>query len=358
MDENKPDLFSEIFDKAERSASPPQRPRFEYPPEEEPDHLAPADSLPPLPPPPENEPQGKGRRPAGEKLLPWLCMMLGATLLVLGVCLLQLVRMNDRLDALEETVQGVALIDQLQRENKALQQEQEKLEQSVQQAQWRTRELEREQEDAYERYYAEQLQTRRLNYLWYLDRFMEAGDYPMAALVIVLSAEMDFGTRVINLQQVPANEAQILQYKAYKQELTDRGYLQLGYLSIISSTATVPAFPDEWNPSKNDDMAALGILWCALDAHFVKRADQAAAQYLYLSPLGNPAMDYQNRVERLASPFILEQFQLMKDELVASEDLTVAEDGTMTVGPGFHPDILYSLPFELPPDISLKIPLS
>lgn len=368
MDENKSDLLSEIFEHAGDPVPPPHRPRFEYPPEEEPSSPPPPENQPPLsslpenqtfsPPPPDDAPRERAGTALSVKLLPWACVTLGAALLVLGVCLLQVVGMSRRLDSLEETVQGVALVDQVQRENKVLQQEQEKLEQSVQQAEWRARELERAEQDVYERYYVEQAKNRRLNYLWYIGRFMESRDYPMAALATALSAEIYFGSVSINGQTLPVNQAQLAQYQAYAQELVQRGHLRelpdlssetLGFSSQAPSS--ILAFTEEWDPSKNNDMAALGILWCTLDAHFIQGNDHAASQYLCLYPLGDPDSGYQQRAERLASPFALEQFQLMKDELVESKWLVIAEDGAMSEGFGptdCKTDLLYNLPFDLP----------
>ncbi len=365
MDKNKSALLSDIFEHAGDPVPPPHRPRFEYPPEEEPSSPPPPNNQPTLSPLLENQtfspppPDAASRESAGTlsaKLLPWVCAVLGAALLVLGICLLQVVGMSHRLDSLEETVQGVALVDQIQRENKVLQQEQEKLEQSVQQAQWRTRELERVQQEVYERYYVEQAKNRRLNYLWYIGRFMEGGDYPMAALATALSAEIYFGRVSINGQTLPINQAQLAQYQAYTQELVQRGYLSqspdlssetLDYSSQAPSSILV--FTEEWDPSKNDDMAALGILWCALDAHFIQGNDHAASQYLCGYPMGDPDSGYQQRAGRLAGHFALEQFQLMKDDLIELDALHIDPDGAMTMGDWTHTMEGYVLPFDLPP---------
>lgn len=334
--ENKPDILSKIFDKAGQPASPPQeRPKFEYPPDDE-----------PSPPPSHNGPgENSG---AAAKLLPWLCMVLGAALLVLGICLLQLARMNQRLESLEETVQSVALIDQLQRENKILQQELEKLEESVQQATWRTRELEQENQAVYAQYYAEQDKEQQLNRLWYLSRFMEAGDY------LIASALVRFSSGSNSPEGGCYNSAQVEQYRTYAQELIERGYLEeTDEFAAINETLSLPllAFTERWDPDKNHDAAAMSLLWCALEAHFIHGtgSDEAAAQYLYLYPLGDPSSGYPDRVNRLASPFTLEQFELMKQDLVESENLAIADNGDMSVGPGFHFDVLYTLPFHIPP---------
>lgn len=340
MDEDRTDLFSEIFEKAEPSAPPPQRPRFEYPPEEE---LS-------FPPPPDGGPAEKAGT-AGTKLLPWLCMVLGAALLVLGVCLLQLVRMNDRLDELQQTVQEMQDVDGLREENEQLRRDleelQERHDQSVAQSQYLARRLQQTVDEDSTQMEILSIQKQKLDYLWYIGRFMEDGDYPMAALATALSAGAYFtGTVYVNSQQVPINEAQLAEYNAYKQELADRGYLRLAYGSIVDSIPRVPVFPEQWDPGENDDMAALGILWCALDAHFIQGNDNAASQYLYAFPLARK--DYQDRVDRLAGGFTLELFQRMKDDLVELDALYIDPDGTMIVGGWTHTLESHFLPFVLP----------
>ena len=350
MDEHKPDLLSEIFDRAEQAAPPPaQRPRFEYPPEEEPPPAdgpppsSPADTAPPPSPPPDGG-TIKSRRVTGEALLPWLCLVLGGALLVVGICLLQLGRMNGRLDEFQQTIQDMQDADSLRKENEQLRKNLEDLQEQLDQAAALNERLEQALNDDTTRYQIASLQKRRAENLFYIGQFMNNGDYPMAALAAALSADLWYVTHLINSEPVPVNEAQYKQYRAYVQELVDRGYLELIYGSIIDSSPRTVTLRKKWSPSENEDMAALGILWGAMDGHFIEGNDEAAAQYLYLY-LSDPDHDYLDRVERLASDFTLEQFQLMKEELVASNNLTIAEDGTMSQGPGLHTDILYGLPW-------------
>lgn len=189
-------------------------------------------------------------------------------------------------------------------------------------------------------------EKRALYYLWYLQQFMDQGDYTLAAAEIVFSTDP---WRNAWENQISLNSALLEQYDTARQELIRRGYLQ--QLDHVRDGGTDIYFTSRWNPNENNDMAALSILWCALDAHFVREDDNAASQYLFLYPLSSPATGYQERVERLASGFTLEQFQLMKDKLVEDNWLAVAEDGTMSEGNYMGPknDILYGLPFELPP---------
>lgn len=348
MDENKPDLLSEIFDRAEHPAPPPQRPRFEYPPQDDPVPSSPADSM-LSPSPPSGGTSDKKEPSISAKLLPWLCMVLGTALLVLGICLLQLVRMNHRLDELQQTIENMQAVDGLREENQQLQQDLEELQELLDQAGMRNDWLMQVLDDDTTWQMMLSFQKRRAECLFYIGQFIDNGDDPMAALAVTLSAEMYFSDVSINGQTVPVNQAQLAQYQAYRKELADKGYIELKYGAIIDSSPTVPDFADQWDPSKNHDMAALGILWCAINNHFIQGNDNAATQFLCYSPLANPVFGYQNRVNRLASDFTLEQFQLMKDELVELDALRVGSDGAMTEGGWTHTEEAYSLPFELPP---------
>ena len=198
------------------------------------------------------------------------------------------------------------------------------------------------------------IEKQALYYLWYLQQFMDQGDYTLAAAEIVFSTAP---WRDAWENQISLNPALLERYDAARQELIRRGYLQ--QLDHPRDGGTDIYFTSRWNPNENNDMAALSILWCALDAHFVTETDNAAAQYLYRYPLGQPDTGYQSYVTKLASDFTLEQFQLMKGELVESKWLAIAENGAMSEGfgpTGFRDDVLYNLPFELPIDAT-QIPL-
>ena len=248
--------------------------------------------------------------------------------------------------------------EELVEENQKLTEEKAKLEAQVAQLQDQADKAEQENEAYYQdlidvqlRLEEERVRTRAVSSLWYLSRFMEARDYPMAAAAMYFSADSYAG----NLYK--ENPALWEQFHGYQQELIDRGYLELvphpeEAAPTDSSIPTSLVFTEQWDPSQNHDMAAMSILWCALEGHFLNKNDNAASQYLFLYPLGDPATGYQERVERMASSFTLEQFQLMKDALVEDKWLAIAEDGAMSedFGPtGGRNDLLYTLPFTPPP---------
>lgn len=367
MDENKPDLLTEIFEKAEQSTPPPQRPRFEYPPEDEtspPPPPAEHQDGPPSSSPPDG-PVDKKKTAVSTVLLPWLCMVLGAALLVLGICVLQVTGMNRRLDELQQSVEAVQSIDKLQEEIVLLQEEISKYKtilQTFSDTQRTNEQLKEDLKSNSTRASMLSIQKKWADYLFYVGQFMAHEDYPMAAFVVALSADLYYFDLVyVDSERVPFNPAQLAQYQTYRQELIRRGYLwESPDLSSIPLNSQPPddyrfGFTERCNPSQNDDMAALGILWCALDAYFIEGNNNAASQYLYASPLAG--RNYQERVERLASDFTLEQFQLMKDGLVELDALHIEDDGTMTMGGWTHTQEGYSLPFELPKSALAYIPI-
>ena len=349
MDENKSpqDFLNEIFEKSEAAMPPMPQPRFEPP----------GDDPPPVPPP--DGPAEKHGSEAGAVLHPWLGVVLGAALLVLGVCLLQLVRMGHRLDGLQQAVEAVQIVDSLREENEQLQEQLDQAEQELEQLQ-----------QAFD-YTSTQrgfvfAQKQRLDYLWYMGQFMEHGDYPMAALVAALSSQGYFPDRVVfGSQAVYPNPEQTAQYQAYTQELIDRGYLETApaytygdriELSEIPDASSL-VFPDQWDPEQNPDMAALGILWCALDQYYVSGGPGSAAQYLiryqwyelYSPGEWESGGDcYPQRILDTASDYTIQQYERLIQDLIESGWLTET-DGILSYSedPG-HVDVLYNLPFDPP----------
>lgn len=338
------DIFSLIADAPKPAApDPPAKgPRFHYGPDPEPPD---AEAHPPQGFPPDGPTQEASRRETA--LLPWLCLLLAVMAAALAACLFQLSGVRSRLASLEDAVASVAAIDQLREENESLASEKGRLDAWADQKTEEAKQL----QDALDQYYYRMddllLKEKALYYQWYIQRFMEEKDYPMAAAAVAFSADFWY---IIWMHQVSVNPALTEQYQAYCQELFDMGYLQQA--DPLRYGGSNICFAEKWDPGENHDMAALSILWCALDAHFVRQSDEEAAQYLCNYHLASPSSGYQERVERLASGFTLEQFQLLKDELAESQWLTIGPDGRMREGPGpadgFSGDIAYSLPFEPP----------
>ena len=337
-------MLNEILDRAAPQVPDPPEGRDEAPAQPEPP--AEEKSSPPLP---------AKNKPSSAYI--YMAVLFGAAFLMLLLAYFVQQRNNDAVqDNLELlTASRQELLEQIA----ALEEEKESLQGSVESLRDEVDRLNQENEgwkqhlaEARTQVAKEGTQARAISYLWYLSQFMEARDYPMAAIAIYFSGNGYSSS-------YETNPAQLEQYLAYRQELIDRGYLAEVPSVLDSQPSPSLIFTQRRDPSQSADMAALSILWCAMDSHFLQENGHAASQYLCLYPLGDPAAGYQERVERLASEFTLGQFQLLKDELVENKWLVIAEDGTMGEGfgpTGFKTDILYNLPFELPIDAT-QIPL-
>jgi len=305
----------------------------------------------------EKEPPVPPEKSKRSSVYVYLAVLFGAAFLML--LLAYFVQQRNNATVLDDLRMTAASKEELLENIKTLEEEKDQLQKEITYQKDRVAQVKEEREQYKQQFESssarlndQSIQKHTLEYFWYLDQFMDSKDYPMAAAVIVFSAD---SWRSTWNSQIYVNPVQVEQYEAYRQELINKGYLQelinKGYLQQLDHTRdgeTYIWFTDKWSPSQNDNMAALCILWCSLDQHFVTRNDNAASQYLSLYPLAHPSTGYQNHVARLAKSFTLEQFQVMKEELVKNKWLAVAEDGTMTEGPGVHTQELYSLPFELP----------
>lgn len=286
----------------------------------------------------------------------YLAVLFGAAFLMLLLAYFIQQRNNDAvLDDLRSTT---ASREELLEEIKALEEERDQLQKEVEYQKSRVTQKNKEVEQfrsAYENsnnhWNNQNIQLLTLRYFWYIDQFMKNKDYPMAAAAVLFQAD---SLRETWNTQVAINPAQIEQYDAYRRELINRGYLQELDESPENNGFRI-WFTDQWSPSERDDVAALYNLWCALNAHFVLEGDNAAAQYLFYYPLGQPETGYQDYVSRLASDFTLEQFQIMKDELTKDWYITVLADGSIIKNySASQTDERYDLPFQLPETWSWK----
>lgn len=335
MDKNKSpqDFLNEIFEKSRTSAPPVPPPRFE-PPE---------DYLPPPAPPA----GGPGEKAGGlAKLLPWLlCLALGAVLL-LGVCLLQLAQANRRLG--EEHAA-------LREESGQLRRDLEELREQTVQAEQARGDLLAELAHVAQELNLTAIQKWQRDYLFYIGRFMDSGDYPMAALAVVLSADRYFDPA--NLDSIPSNQAQLEQYRAYLWELAEKGYLKLELRRPIDSSFTAPAFTEQGDPEQNPDMAALGILWCAMDEYYVQGNSHIAAQFLADSPMKFPSVQ---ALLTGAGEYAAVLYRRIVSDLAADGYLLEEGDGTLAWNPNYYRsddvDIRYELPFN-PAPLSSYVPV-
>lgn len=336
------DIIDSSMAEVRKKSAEDTAPEDPAPPQEEPEQ----EQQDPPPPPQKNKPSS---------FYIYLAVLFGAAFMMLLLAYFVQQRNNDaamddlRLSSNASREELLEEIEALKKENESLTKENGRLNDWAKQKTDEAKELNDFLDQTYYRTSDLTIEKQALYYLWYLQQFMDQGDYTLAAAEIVFST--DFWRNAWE-NEISLNSALLEQYDAARQELIRRGYLL--QLDHIRDGGTDIYFTSRWNPNENNDMAALSILWCALDEHFIAGSDNAASQYLYNYSLGNPATGYQERVGRLASDFTLEQFQLMKDELVEEKWLVIAEDGAMSEGSfmGVKEDMLYNLPFEPPSELN------
>lgn len=332
MDEQKPqgDILDEIFSRETPPASP-----LSYPPAGPPPKIDPPDDI-PLPP----LPRKKKTPPLAQRLLPWV---LGGAVLALVLCGVQLVLMNTRLDDLQAGLEEIQTVDELRKEV-------DELEQQLKRAEEAAQKVDQQLWDDYQQISSLSWQKHNLDYLWHIGQFMERGDYPMAALVVKLSAD----SLTIN------NPAQLEQYQSCRQELFDRGYLREPNDQESAQGSFGINFTDRWDPGKNPYMAALGILWCALDQYYVQGNPGNAAGILFVYQLAllgtdDPAIPYPQRLRNSASEYTLALYDRLRTDLAAQGYLIEEESGILKCGPALYAvtdangeGLRTDLPFDLP----------
>ena len=324
MDDNKSpqDILNEIFEKSQAAAPPPP----EQPPGDDP----------PTAPTP-GEPAEKHGTETAAKLLPWLCMALGAALLVLGVCLLQVAGMNRRLDGLQQAVEAVQSVDSLREENEQLQQENQELQKLLSQAEALNDHYGREIYDASTRQQITQIQRERAELLFYLGRFLDNREYEIAAVATIMEGEWLFQALKVNGEDVPINQTQMTQYNAYRKLLEEEGYIRPLDSDVRSDAYT---FTDAYDLEENPDMYALNIVWEELYTYYVCDGYYSAAQLI----VGWQGEGY----EKKAGPYTAGLYEQLIQDMTGMGYLRVREDGGLDYGDALYPAVPVGVPQKTP----------
>lgn len=316
--------------------------------------------------PPAKEPEGREDSDKTSKSLPWLCLVLGIALLVMGICVLQVMGMNNRLDELQEMIAEMQAADSLREENEQLQQKVSEMQDTIDEMQQELQDscdpISGNMEQLYIQQIKETILRERSEYLSFLQQFIDRGDFPMAAIIMMLEDETFRSTTLKwspddDCELPEMNSIQQAQYDSYRKILVDAGYLYNS--GLTQKNGTTPLWGSGWDPSENPDMAALGILWCALEGYYVEGDVYKSMQYLvtnYYTPLGSEedgALAYPQRLPNIAGEGTMRMYQQLIRDLCGSGYM-VEEHGVPSYAPDqFYTDILYTLPFELPVNTAL-----
>ena len=319
MDKKKPpaDILEEIMSRSEKPLPSPVSypPKFDPPPPEDTPPPAPAVEKPPL----------------AERLLPWLCALLGGAVLAALVLGFQLFSVNARLDTLTASVGEIQTVDELRKEN-------DRLKTSVQDMVSDQQELlERDDDLSYRGVYQ--------NALALLERFNRAGDWLMSGtLVERMNYHFNppdqiegFEWDVITHQYVLPSQRS--RYLELREELFDKG----GCMVMESWQSTgedgsvyteQPYIPE--GIYKDADRTAAGRLLTTLLCYPTDPSVSAPFLAEYFQP------DSRNLARLSAGAFqpsTVELFEQMRSDLLAEGWLEENPDGTLSAVN--HGDILY-----------------
>lgn len=330
----------QILDEIMNRASPPP---VYYPPKPEPDAPDPPGDAPPPSAPPGTAAQTDA--PAKPRL--WLWGALGAALLALAVCASLLVnasrKLNARESALEENTQ---LADSLQKENEELESELSKAEAELQELNGKSF-----QNSLMDK------QIRQNQFFWFIQQFMEDGDYPMAAVTMMINQQYffdlpngaSFSDGEIWLPYPRLNSAQQQRFDEFVDELVDRGYLEHIYKHLYNSVPTGVAYAQSWKREHIEEINVLSLLWAMLDEYYVSDNPFAPAEWIvrYQTFASDEVSwdDLSGRIRETAGDYALQLYRQMVQELTADDYLVQTEDGYEI---GNSNDTSHILPFDFP----------
>ncbi len=329
----------QILDEIMNRASPPP---VYYPPKPEPDAPDPPGNAPPPSAPPGTAAQTDA--PAKPRL--WLWGALGAALLALAVCASLLVnasrKLNARESALEENTQ---LADSLQKENEELESELSKAEAELQELNGKSF-----QNSLMDK------QIRQNQFFWFIQQFMEDGDYPMAAVTMMINQQYffdlpdgaSFSDGEIWLPYPELNSAQQQRFDEFVDELVDRGYLEHIYKHLYNSVPTGVAYAQSWKREHIEEINVLSLLWAMLDEYYVSDNPFAPAEWIvrYQTFASDEVSwdDLSGRIRETAGDYALQLYRQML-VMLTSEYLVQTEDGYEI---GNSNDTSHILPFDFP----------
>lgn len=329
----------QILDEIMNRASPP--PVYD-PPKPEPDAPDPPGNAPPPSAPPGTAAQTDA--PAKPRL--WLWGALGAALLALAVCASLLVnasrKLNARESALEENTQ---LADSLQKENEELESELSKAEAELQELNGKSF-----QNSLMDK------QIRQNQFFWFIQQFMEDGDYPMAAVTMMINQQYffdlpdgaSFSDGEIWLPYPRLNSAQQQRFDEFVDELVDRGYLKHIYKHLYNSVPTGVAYAQSWKQEHIEEVNVLSLLWAMLDEYYVSDNPFAPAEWIvrYQTFASDEVSwdDLSGRIRETAGDYALQLYRQML-VMLTSGYLVQTEDGYEI---GNSNDTSHILPFDFP----------
>ena len=329
----------QILDEIMNRASPPP---VYYPPKPRADAPDPSEDTPP----PSGQPEPAAQADAPAKPRPWLWGALGAALLALAVCASLLVNTSRKLNAQESALEeSTQLADSLQKENEKLESELSKAEAELQELNGKSF-----QNSLMDK------QIRQNQFFWFIQQFMEDGDYPMAAVTMMINQQYffdlpdgaSFSDGEIWLPYPRLNSAQQQRFDEFVDELVDRGYLKHIYKHLYDSSPNGVNYAQQWEQEHIEDINVLSLLWAMLDEYYVSDNPFAPAEWIvrYQTFASDEVSwdDLSGRIRETAGDYALQLYRQML-VMLTSEYLVHTEDGYEI---GNSNDTSHILPFDFP----------
>lgn len=315
-------------------------PRF-LPPEEADEqpwnHLpdSPQDSEQPPPGPEEPAPApASAKAPRTVPLLAYLTALLAAGfLLMTAVCVLQFRDSQRELDEVRGALESVQAVDQLQTEKARLQTEIAQLQTKMETlAEEKDQQIQDIAEELYE--LNQNASVLELNSsLWFIQEFMEAGDYGIAAVALISDVEAKY-----YLYGAELNPTLAEQYEGWRQQLIDLDYLkhQANNEGIERSDSEQGKEALEWY-----------ALWSALYSYYIEGDYRYSANMLLV---WRYTFGRQELLEKQQGSFVIKQYELLLERLVNGGFLVETERGGLDYGPRFYEDGITNDAYDNTPD--------
>ena len=316
MDEKKDpvDILDEIMSRSEKPLPSPAA----HPPKFDP----PEDSLPP-PPPAEKKPS------AAQRLLPWLCVLLGGAVVALILLGIQLLSVNHQLDELQAMVGEIHTMDELREENETLKAENQTEKNARQEAEAQAEQAKRNVDYLGRQVECAGMDREKGQMLAWLERFVREGDWLMASVgVKSFNQWYDWNWTTPPVGGQPPLPGQQARYRELRQEVLDRS----NYLIA------------EPNPRATEDNP---MLWITLAEDKFGPGEQRAATRLWnilwystnqLDQTARDVVSFYDDEELMAAledgafrPSTLSLLEQLRDDLIRRGLLNEDGDGKLTM---------------------------
>lgn len=255
--------------------------------------------------------------------LAYLVALLAAGfLLITAACVLQLRDSQRELDEVRGALENVQAAEQLQEEKAQLQERVDGLTAAAEEA---AQEMEKLRDQLQRKEYEASSSGAKkdmLNYLWFIQNFMESGDYAMAANAIAYGGNDAYVELNLNYPHA-LNRRQQEQYEGCRQQLIELGYLRdPGSPSIYYSA---PAGSNvEPGRQRMGEIEQWGELWLGLRGYYINDSIIVAAAYLI-----SWNREHQELVEPNRGSFAIDQYELLKETLISWGWLIETESGEL-----------------------------